>query len=140
MVIVMDMIIQIIKDIHMKKIIFLLASVIVLSVTACSEDVNIDIPEDYENAEITGISVYNEDIAFVESKASIDKEAKSVTVTLAQVQDITRLKVTLTISPGSTVITPLGTGLLDFSTSKTLTIASPGKTVQNEWTIAIINP
>ncbi|MDR1896631.1 MAG: hypothetical protein LBR10_07570 [Prevotellaceae bacterium] len=124
----------------MKHLFYLLIALVLLPFSGCEEDINIVIPEEYQIAEITGIAVYNENLAFVNSTASIDDENKTVEVTLSALQDITKIKVTLTISPGATVKTPLGTGLLDFTEPKTVIIASPGEEIENTWTIAIINP
>jgi hypothetical protein len=143
----------------MKRIIYLLIAVILLPLTGCKEDIDIVIPEEYEVAAITGIAVYREAVegdaeyakketlVSVKSTATINTEAvvdgetiKLVKVTLAATADLTKLKVTLTISPGATVVNPLGTNIQDFSETRTIDIVSPSGKVTNKWYIQILNP
>jgi hypothetical protein len=138
---VTEIINQKIKKINkMKKLIYLLI-VSAFAFFGCKETVNIDIPENYEKADITGIAVYNsEQIAAVTSSFSIANALKEVVVILGTAQDLTKLKVSLTISPGATVVEPLGTNIQDFSQPRTVRIVSPGGKVENEWTVIIFNP
>lgn len=106
----------------------------------CKESVNIDMPENYEKADITGISVYNNQAASVASSTTIAYALKEAVVVLGTTQDLTNLKLSLTISPGATVVQPLGTNVQDYSLPRTVRIVSPGGSVENEWTIRIINP
>ena len=124
----------------MKQLIFIFISIILFTATACTEDVDIEIPENIEKAEITGLTVYNETLTAVAGKVTINSEAASVSVTLNAAADLTRLKVTLTISSGATVTKPLGTAIQDYSLPKQVTIKSPGGKVEKEWLIEIINP
>ncbi|MDR0541693.1 MAG: DUF5018 domain-containing protein [Dysgonamonadaceae bacterium] len=124
----------------MKKAVYLWITFLFFVGTGCTESVDIAIPDNYEVANITGMSIYDTNVKAIASKATIDNEAKTVTATLTAAQDITKLKVTLTISPGATVTSPLGTGFLDFSQPKTITIVSPGQKVTHVWTIAVVNP
>ncbi|MDL2247140.1 hypothetical protein LJC05_00210 [Bacteroides sp. OttesenSCG-928-J23] len=124
----------------MKQLIFILISIMLFAMTGCSEDVSIEIPENIEKAEITGITVYNESLAAVTGKVTINSEAASVNVTLKTASDLTRLKVALTVSSGSTVTKPLGTAVQDFSSPRQVTIQSPVRAVQKEWIIEIVNP
>lgn len=124
----------------MKKLTYLLI-IVAFAFSGCKESVNIDIPENYEKADITGVAVYNnEQIAAVTSSYSIAYALKEVVVILGTTQDLTHLKVSLTISPGATVTQPLGTYIQDFSQPRTVRIVSPGGSVENEWTIIIFNP
>jgi hypothetical protein len=124
----------------MKQIIFIVISIILFSVTGCTEDVDIQIPENFEKAEITGVTVYNENLVAIGAKVTINSEAGSVNIVLNTQQDITRLKVTLTISSGATIIKPLGTMVQDYSSPKMVTIQSPGGKVEKEWLIEVVNP
>jgi hypothetical protein len=124
----------------MKKIIYLLLSVTLILPFGCKETIDIEIPENYEKADITGVTVYNTAGTSISSNVTITDSNKEVLVTLRTANDLTKLKVTLTVSPGSTVVQPLGTGYLDFSNPRTVTIVSPGESVRNEWNIQIINP
>jgi PBP1b-binding outer membrane lipoprotein LpoB len=123
----------------MKKITYLLI-IIALVTMGCRESVNIDIPENYEKADITGASVFNDQAAAVTASVSIAYVLKEVVIVLGSSQDVTNLKLTLTISPGATVLQPLGTHIQDFSQPRTVQIASPSGTVITEWTIRIFNP
>lgn len=111
-----------------------------MTFAGCAEDVHIDIPEDFEKAEITGVAVYDANVKFVASKSNINSELQEVTVTLNTMQDIAQLKLTITITTGATVINPLGTQIQDFTQLKTIKIVSPGKSVEKEWTIRVVNP
>ena len=124
----------------MKKITYLLMSTLFLLFSSCMEDVNVDIPENIEKADITGVTIYDGSLKVIPAGSTINVEAKTVTIVLNATNDITKLKVSLTISTGATVIEPLGTGYLDFSSPKTVKIASPGKSIINDWTIQISNP
>jgi hypothetical protein len=106
----------------------------------CNETIDIEIPENYEKADITGITVYNTTGTSISSTVAITDSDKEVLVTLRTANDLTKLKVSLTVSPGSTVVQPLGAGYLDFSNPRTVTVVSPGKSVKNEWSIQIKNP
>lgn len=124
----------------MKRILFILISIACFSLTKCSDDVDIQIPENYEKAEITGITVYNGSLSSVPASVTIYSESASVNVLLNSVQDLSNLKVTLTISAGATVTKPLGTELQDYSSPRQVTIKSPGGSVEKEWLIEIVNP
>jgi hypothetical protein len=125
----------------MKKTVYLLLSVtMMMSSFGCNETIDIEIPENYEKADITGITVYSIAGTSVSSNVVITDSNKEVVVTLGTANDLTKLKVTLTVSPGSTVVQSLGTSYLDFSNPRTVTIVSPGKSVKNEWSIQIKNP
>ncbi len=124
----------------MKKLTYLLI-VVTLVFCGCKETVNIDIPDNYEKADITGVAVYNnEQIAAITSSYSIAYALKEVVIILGTTQDLTQLKVSLTISAGATVVQPLGTYIQDFSQPRTVRIVSPGGSVENEWTIIVFNP
>lgn len=124
----------------MRQIIFIIISIILFTVTGCTEDVDIQIPENFEKAEITGVSVYNEKLAGIGAKVTINNEAASVNIVLNSKQDLTRLKVTLTISSGATITKPLGTTVQDYSSPKKVTIQSPGGSIEKEWLIELVNP
>lgn len=123
----------------MKKFVYLLIVAVFVSF-GCRETVDIEIPENYEKADITGITVYNAQAVSITSSTSIANALKEVVVILGTTQDLTNLKVSLTISPGATITQPLETNIQDFSQPRTVRIVSPGGSVENEWSIRIFNP
>jgi hypothetical protein len=136
----------------MKKLIYLFISVMMLSFAGCSDDLNIVIPEDFDQAEITGAVIYRASVegdkAFTDKQAFvtvvstlvIDKEAHTAVVTLKTAENLAQLKVTLTISSGATVANPLGTQIQDFTAPRTVSIVSPSGNVKTEWVVSIVNP
>jgi hypothetical protein len=122
-----------------KKFVYLLIVAVFVSF-GCRETVDIEIPENYEKADITGITVYNAQAVSITSSTSIANALKEVVVILGTTQDLTNLKVSLTISPGATITQPLETNIQDFSQPRTVRIVSPGGSVENEWSIRIFNP
>ncbi|KAA6348379.1 hypothetical protein EZS27_004197 [termite gut metagenome] len=122
-----------------KKFVYLLIVAVFVSF-GCRETVDIEIPENYEKADITGITVYNAQAVSITSSTSIANALKEVVVILGITQDLANLKVSLTISPGATVTQPLETNIQDFSQPRTVRIVSPGGSVENEWSIRIFNP
>jgi hypothetical protein len=124
----------------MKRLLYILLIPLMFSF-GCAEDIDITIPEDVDVANITGLTVYNEQLATLALKSTlINREAKTVVATFNAAQNLAKLKVSLTITPGSTVENPLGTGFSDFSQPKTITIVSPSAAVKSVWTITIVNP
>jgi hypothetical protein len=125
---------------------------LICTLAGCMEKVEIEIPEDYDAALITGVNVYRasregdsefangDPVKSLASTVIIDNEAKTVTATLTTTENLTQLKVTLTVSSGATVIHSLGGQIQDFSQARTVEIESPSKNVKNTWTIEIINP
>ena len=71
-------------------------------------------------------------------KTQIDSEAGTVTVTLKKDADITDLKMIATISAGATLTPGMAVGFQDYSTPRTYTVTSPGKTVVKQWTVTVI--
>jgi hypothetical protein len=128
------------NDTQMKKAVYLFLFVTVIIFSGCSETIDVEIPENYEKADITGITVYNAAGTSISSRLTITESNREALAVLGTANDLTKLKVSLTVSPGSTVVQPLGAGYLDFSNPRTVTIVSPGKTVKNEWSIKIENP
>ena len=118
--------------------------------TNCMEKVDIEIPADYDNANITGINIYraskegdseytkNDPIKLLTSTVQIDSETNTVKATLGTTEDITQLKITLTTSSGATILNPIGSEIQDFSTPYVVEIASPSKKVIKQWTISIL--
>jgi hypothetical protein len=125
---------------QMKKTVYLLLFVTITIFSGCSETIDVEIPENYEKADITGITVYNTDGVSISSRLTITESSREALAVLGTANDLTKLKVSLTVSPGSTVVQSLGTGYLDFSNPRTVTIVSPGETVKTEWIIKIENP
>ncbi|MDR2805894.1 MAG: hypothetical protein LBB85_09730 [Dysgonamonadaceae bacterium] len=125
---------------------------LICTLASCMEKVEIEIPEDYDTALITGVNVYRASkegdseytngnpLKTLASTVVTDNETKTFVATLTTTEDLTQLKVTLTISSGATIINPLGGQIQDFSQPRTVEIESPGKTVKNTWTIEIVNP
>ncbi|MDR1610898.1 MAG: hypothetical protein LBS08_05255 [Candidatus Symbiothrix sp.] len=124
---------------------------LICALTGCMEKVEIEIPEDYDAALITGVNVYRAskegDSEFVKgdpvkpltSTVEIDNEMKTVITRLTTEEDLTKLKVSLTISSGATIINSFGGQIQDFSQVRTVEIESPSKKVKNTWTIEIIS-
>ncbi|MDR1681772.1 MAG: hypothetical protein LBS25_00065 [Candidatus Symbiothrix sp.] len=139
----------------MKKQMFQLAFLfLMLLFTSCFENVEVDIPTSYDQAAITGVSVYRaakegdeefaKNQAFVSIQSTVElaatEEANTCDIQLQTTEDLTRLKILLTISPAATVIRPLGATIQDFSETKTVKIESPSGKIVKEWTLQVLNP
>ena len=121
----------------MKKILFLTFVALALTFMSCGDDDYI-VDEAYEKAEITNVTVYNRAEGVMSDKTQIDSEAGTVTVTLKKGADITDLKMVATISTGATLTPGMAIGFQDYSTPRTYTVTSPGKTVVKQWTVTVI--
>ncbi|MDR2472388.1 MAG: hypothetical protein LBD53_02330 [Tannerella sp.] len=125
----------------MKQIFKFLSITLFASLFGCIDDVSVDIPENIDVANITGLTVYNDALTVCATKSVvINNETNTVNVTFNAAQNLAKLKVTLTVSAGSTVTAPLGTSFLDLSQSKSVTIVSPSGKVTNNWTLQFFNP
>ena len=122
----------------MKKIFFII-SIISLIATACST-VDFEINEEYEQAEITGVELYNRNMSRADKSADINSEAATIDVILKPNQDITDLKIAVSASTGVEIVPTMAIGFQDFSSPKTYEITSPNKTIKKVWTITVQNP
>jgi hypothetical protein len=123
----------------MKHLLYILVPLLLLAV-GCAEDVNTVIPDEFEKADITGVTVYDSQLTVIGSSTSIAPSIREAVVTLNSKQDLAQLKVSLTVSSGATVISPLGTQVQDFSQPRTVRIVSPGSSVEREWILRVVNP
>ena len=114
----------------------MLFAVMTICMSCGDDDYTVD--EAYEKAEITNVTVYNRAEGVMSDKTQIDSEAGTVTVTLKKGADITDLKMVATISTGATLTPGMAIGFQDYSTPRTYTVTSPGKTVVKQWTVTVI--
>lgn len=121
----------------MKKILYFMFVALALTFVSCGDD-DYTVDEAYEKAEITNVAVYNRTEGVMSDKTQIDSEAATVTVTLKKDADITDLKMVATISAGATMTPGMAVGFQDYSTPRTYTVTSPGKTVVKQWTVTVI--
>ena len=122
----------------MKKILFLMFVALTLTFVSCGDD-DYTVDEAYEKAEITNVTLYNRSEEVMSDKSQIDSEAGTVTVTLKAAADITDLKMISTISAGATLTPGMAVGFQDYSTHRTYTVTSPGKTVVKTWTVTVVS-
>jgi hypothetical protein len=122
----------------MRKIFYIICSIL-LATTACSE-IEFDINEDYEKAEISNVEFYNRSRTRADLRSTINTEEGTILVTLKTNQDIADLKIAVTISTGSNISPAMAVGYQDFSEPRVYEITSPNKTVKKSWTITVINP
>lgn len=122
----------------MKKILFLMFVALTLTFVSCGDD-DYTVDEAYEKAEITNVTLYNRSEEVMSDKSQIDSEAGTVTVTLKAAADITDLKMISTISAGATLTPGMAVGFQDYSTPRTYTVTSPGKTVVKTWTVTVVS-
>ena len=119
----------------MKKIVFLLS--IILMVTYGCTKIDYEIDEAYEKAEITGVELYNRQMKRADQSANINAEAGTILVTLKAGENITDLKLAVTASTGVEINPSMSAGFQDFSTPKTYEVISPNNTVKKTWTITV---
>ncbi len=119
----------------MKKIFYLLL-MLVFTLTACGDD-DYTVEEAYEKAEITAIVLYNKEGKVASDQVTISSEQGAITVELKEGEDKTNLKITASISAGATLTPDMAQGYQDFSTAKTYTVISPGKSVVKQWTLTV---
>ena len=122
----------------MKRIIYI-AGILMISLCACTE-IEFDINDEYEKAEITGVELYNRDMVRADKTAEIFSWEGMILVTLKPGKDITDLKIAATVSTGATVNPSMSDGYQDFSSSKTFEVTSPNRTITKSWTITVVNP
>ncbi|MFV0469638.1 MAG: hypothetical protein ACK5MK_12010 [Dysgonomonas sp.] len=119
----------------MKKILFIL-SVILVAISACSK-IEYDIDNSYEKADISSIAIYDETATNVVSSSVIDTTAQTVSAVVKKESDITKLKLTVTVSLGANVSPTMSAGLQDLSQPKVYRVTSPNGTVVKDWTIIV---
>lgn len=122
----------------MKKIFYLL-TIIILATTACTT-IDFEIDEDYEQAEIKGVELYNRTMVRADQKATISSVEGTIVVILKAGQNISDLKIAVTASTGSVIMPSMSVGYQDLSTPKTYEIISPNQIVKKSWTITVQNP
>ena len=122
----------------MKKIFYLL-TIIILATTACTT-IDFEIDEDYEQAEIKGVELYNRTMVRADQKATISSVEGTIVVILKAGQNISDLKIAVTASTGSVIMPSMSVGYQDLSTTKTYEIISPNQIVKKSWTITVQNP
>jgi len=122
----------------MKIYFFMISLFLILS--ACSDD-DYTIDTAYEKAEITGVELYNRSMASAYQSydiEDIDSVSGSVVVRLKSGEDITDMKMAVTVSAGADIYPSLSVGFQDLSSPKTYTVTSPGKSVVKTWTITVL--
>jgi len=119
----------------MKKII---ASIIVLfALVGCVKEEDIAIDPAYEKADITAIQCYNKTGASAVASSQIAIPSRSAIVILKKGEDITQLKMSLSVSPGATVDESIPIGYADYTNPRTVVVTSPGSSQTRQWTIKI---
>lgn len=121
----------------MKRITNIITIVLLLFVSACT-DVDYEIDETYENAEILAVALYNIEANRADFETKIESEKGTAIVKLRGGEEITKLKLTITISTGATVVPALPVGIQNLTDPITFDIVSPNKTVVKSWTITVI--
>lgn len=122
----------------MKKVLYII-SIIILSIAACTK-IDFEVNEDYEQAEIIDVELYNRAMSRADKTTLIDTEEATVLVTLRPARDISDLKIAITASTGTSINPSMSVGFQDFSSPKTYVITSPNKTIEKTWTIIVENP
>ena len=122
----------------MKIYFFIISLFLILS--ACSDD-DYTIDPAYEKAEITGVELYNRSMVSAYQSydiEDIDSVSGSVVVRLKSGENITDMKMAVTISAGADIYPSLSVGFQDLSSPMTYTVTSPGKSVLKTWTITVL--
>jgi hypothetical protein len=126
------------KDMFMKKILFIIIAA-AFSATSCS-DIDFEIDELYEMAEISGITLYDETAVNVIQESEIDADAATITAIVKSSTDITRLKLVLSVSQGAKVTPSASVGFQDLSEPQVCKVTSPNGKITKEWTISVSYP
>ena len=121
----------------MKRLIYILFAVLLSVIAGCSE-IDYEINDAYETANITGITIYatSENPVNIIESFEIDTENAVVEAFVPEGTDLTHLRLVLTISTGAT-ITPALSGFTDLSTPKEYTVISPNGIKQMKWSVIV---
>lgn len=111
--------------------------VLVLIMFSACEDNEYAVSSEYENADISAIECYDVANVRADSLTDIATPTKLIITKLKKGEDITKLKVNVTISAGATITPALSIGYQDYTEPKVYKVTSPGGTVVKEWTIMV---
>ena len=123
----------------MKRIVYILFAVLLLGAVGCSK-IDYEISDAYEQADITGITIYavsDNPVNVIES-FEIDTENATVRAYVPEGTDLTHLRLVLTLSSGATISPALG-GFQDLSSPLEFTVTSPNGIKQIVWTVIVSN-
>lgn len=121
----------------MKRIVYILFSVLLLGIVGCSK-IDYEISDAYEQADITGITIYavsDNPVNIIES-FEIDTENAIVRAFVPEDTDLTHLRLVLTLSSGATVSPALG-GFRDLSSPLEFVVTSPNGIKQIAWQVIV---
>lgn len=115
---------------------FIIIFIFIATLTSCY-DLVYDINPAYETANITSVQIYNQSQISVVNTLAIDTSAQTVNVVIKDTEDITKLKLSATISTGATITPSMSVGFQDLSQPKIYKVTSPNKTITKDWTITV---
>lgn len=121
----------------MKRIVYILFSVLLLGTVGCSK-IDYEISDAYEQADITGITIYavsDNPVNIIES-FEIDTENAIVRAFVPEGTDLTHLRLVLTLSSGATISPALG-GFQDLSLPLDFVVTSPNGIKQIAWQVIV---
>lgn len=121
----------------MKRIVYILFSVLLLGIVGCSK-IDYEISDAYEQADITGITIYavsDNPVNIIES-FEIDTENAIVRAFVPEGTDLTHLRLVLTLSSGATISPALG-GFQDLSLPLDFVVTSPNGIKQIAWQVIV---
>ena len=121
----------------MKKLVYVLFTMLLLGTVGCSK-IDYEISVAYEQANITGITIYavtDNPVNIVES-FEIDTGNAIVRAFVPEGTDLTHLRLVLTLSSGATVSPALG-GFQDLSSPLEFTVTSPNGIKQIAWQVIV---
>lgn len=121
----------------MKRLVYILFAVLLSVIAGCSE-IDYEINDAYETANITGITIYatSENPVNIIESFEIDTENAVVEAFVPNGTDLSHLRLVLTISTGAT-ITPALRGFTDLSVPKEYTVISPNGIKQITWNVIV---
>ena len=103
----------------------------------CAKEEDIAIDPAYEKADIIAVQCYNKNGASVVASSQIAVPSRSAIVFLKKGENITQIKLSLSVSPGATVDESIPVGYADYTSPRTVIVTSPGGTQTRQWTIKI---
>lgn len=121
----------------MKRIVYILFSVLLLGIVGCSK-IDYEISDAYEQADITGITIYavSDNPANVIESFEIDTENATVRAYVPEGTELTHLRLVLTLSSGATISPALG-GFQDLSLPLDFVVTSPNGIKQIAWQVIV---
>jgi DNA polymerase II small subunit/DNA polymerase delta subunit B len=122
----------------MKRILYIIG-IMIVTAFGCAE-IEFEINEEYEQAEIIGVELYGRGMIRADKTTEISSEEGAILVILKPRKEITDLKVAVTASTGVSINPSMSVGYQDFSSPKTYEVTSPNKTIKKNWTITVQNP